>query len=213
MIKAFRSVLCLCLFAIFLTQARMIAEAQINTELLIRIANGEFAKLPQTNKLPGINTGDFRSLVLPSLQFEFLPPPFTFSYDSATLLHSAIARRIGIRYRFFGTDDRGYDCSGFVWRVFKEAGADFDRVAARTLWEQLPEATDDEIAQFGTLVFFNGLKHIGIVRNADSFYHASRSQGVTLSYFDGYWERRITGYRRAPALIFPIPPRPAGTIE
>jgi cell wall-associated NlpC family hydrolase len=97
--------------------------------------------------------------------------------------------------------------------VFKEAGADFDRVAARTLWEQLPEATDDEIAQFGTLVFFNGLKHIGIVRNADSFYHASRSQGVTLSYFDGYWERRITGYRRAPALIFPIPPRPAGTIE
>ena len=74
------------------------------------------------------------------------------------------------------------------------------------LWQELPEAKGEETTQFGTLVFFNGLKHIGIVRDADSFYHASRKQGVTLSYFSGYWERRITGYRRAPVSVVPTPP-------
>ncbi|QQS49504.1 MAG: C40 family peptidase [Acidobacteriota bacterium] len=114
------------------------------------------------------------------------------------MLYEAISSRLGIRYRFFGTDEKGFDCSGFVWRVFQDAGADFDRVAARTLWRQLPEATDEEKVKFGTLVFFNGLRHVGIVRDAFSFYHASRSQGVTLSYFSGYWGKRLTGYRRAP---------------
>ncbi len=207
MIRAFRRVLCFCLFACLLTHAGMIAQAQINPNVLMRIASGEYAKLPP---MPQINPGDFKSLVLPAFRYDFLPPPFVFANDTSALLENAIAKRLGIRYRFYGVDDRGYDCSGFVWRVFSEAGADFERVAARTLWRQLPEAKGEETRQFGTLVFFNGLKHIGIVRDADSFYHASRSQGVRLSYFTGYWGRRVTGFRRAPGPIFPIPPDTAG---
>ncbi len=207
MIKAYRLMLCVCLLASLLLQTRMVAQAQVNPDVLMRIASGKYAKLPP---LPQIDPFDFNPLALPTFRYDFIQPPFPFANDTAVLLQSAIAKRLGIRYRFYGADDRGYDCSGFVWKVFSEAGAEFERVAARTLWQQLPEASPEETRQFGTLVFFNGLKHIGIVRDAESFYHASRSQGVTLSYFTGYWGRRITGFRRSPA---PIPPPPPELIK
>ena len=114
-------------------------------------------------------------------------------------LNEAISSRLGLPYRWAGTDDNGYDCSGFVWRVFREAGVDFDRASTRNLWQRLPEATREESTSFGTLVFFQGLDHVAILRHADSFYHASTSGGVIVSYFDKsdkYWRSRIIGYRR-----------------
>lgn len=122
-------------------------------------------------------------------------------------LYEAIDDRLGLPYRWAGTGDHGYDCSGFVWRVFQEAGVDFDRTSARNLWQIAPEATEEESAYFGTLVFFRGLNHVGIVRDADSFYHASSSKGVMLSRFDEYWRSRVIGYRRifAPIRIITTP--------
>jgi cell wall-associated NlpC family hydrolase len=114
------------------------------------------------------------------------------------LLYSAIIDRIGAPYRFSGVDDDGYDCSGFVWRVFQDAGVKFERTSARTLWATLPKAEEGEKAKFGTLVFFKGLNHVGIVRDAYTFYHVSSSQGVVRSFFTDYWGKRITGFRRAP---------------
>jgi cell wall-associated NlpC family hydrolase len=111
-------------------------------------------------------------------------------------LYAAITSRIGRPYRSGGTDDNGYDCSGFVWRVFHDAGVDFERGSARTYWQTLPEATKEEKEQFGTLVFFDNTSHVGVVRDAHSFYHASSSQGVTLSNYSGYWGAHVIGYRR-----------------
>ena len=147
----------------------------------------------------------FVSLTAPAFDLPLLPPVFISPADPAAMLHNAILKRLGVQYRFYGTDDNGYDCSGFVWRVFQDAGANFQRVAARTLWQELPAAVGAETTQFGTLVFFNNLAHVGIVRDAESFYHASRSKGVTLSNFAGYWAERITGFRRAPV---PLPALP-----
>jgi hypothetical protein len=197
--------LCFCLFMGLLTQSSIAAKAQTGSNPFPRIANAEPARAPQ---LPDIRTGDFRPPGLPTFRYDLLPPPLIFTADLgltdlATLLQSAIAKRLGVRYRYRGVDDRGYDCSGFVWSVFKETGAEFERGPASTLWRQLPVATDSETIQFGTLVFFNGLRHVGIVRDGESFYHASRSKGVKLSSFSGYWKRRVTGFRRAPAPILP----------
>ena len=122
-----------------------------------------------------------------------------YTKEIESILNEAISSRLGLPYRWAGTDDNGYDCSGFVWRVFREAGVDFDRTSTRNLWQRLPEASQEESTRFGTLVFFQGLDHVGIVRDADSFYHASTSGGVMLSYFDKsdkYWRSRIIGYRR-----------------
>jgi cell wall-associated NlpC family hydrolase len=124
-------------------------------------------------------------------------PIYTKAIESS--LYGAINDRLGLPYLWAGTDDRGYDCSGFVWRVFREAGVEFDRTSARNLWQVLHEATEEEYSRFGTLVFFQALDHVGIVRDADSFYHASTSGGVMMSYFDKsdkYWRSRIIGYRR-----------------
>jgi hypothetical protein len=149
----------------------------------------------------------FRSFAW-AADFTMAPPPafnpqswftsFGSSIDSLELLQAAINDKLGSPYRLHGTGERGYDCSGFVWRVFQDAGVNFERASARDLWDRFRAATDEESRQFGMLVFFDDLKHMGIVRDAFSFYHASASQGVVLSSFAGYWAERITGFRRAP---------------
>lgn len=215
---AIRLLLCVSLFAPIWLAVSLNVKAQINMDVWKRPANEKNAlQLPQLpTTLQGTEFVNLTSLIIPTFRPSLLPPPpLMFGDDKSALLFQAITQRLGIRYRFFGTDDRGYDCSGLVWRVFQDAGASFDRVAARTLWDQLPEATAEEMTQFGTLVFFNGLRHVGIVRDADSFYHSSVSEGVTLSSLTGYWQSRITGYRRAPMPLedsLPKPPRPMSTM-
>lgn len=111
-------------------------------------------------------------------------------------LLSAINTRIGIPYHYGSSGPRSYDCSGLVWSVFNEAGFYFDRSSARNLWANSVPVDGDEKYKFGTLVFFNRLGHIGIVVDENTFYHASSSKGVTKSKFEGYWQKRIVGYRR-----------------
>ncbi|MEP7148137.1 MAG: NlpC/P60 family protein [Acidobacteriota bacterium] len=111
-----------------------------------------------------------------------------------------IESRLGIPYRYGSTGPNRYDCSGFVWAVFNDAGISFTRQSARSLWSMSVPVTGDERFKFGTLVFLNGLGHIGIVADQHGFYHASSSKGITYSSFDGYWENRIVGFRRLPAV-------------
>ena len=111
---------------------------------------------------------------------------------------AAIDARIGIPYRMGSEGPYRYDCSGFVWSVFNSAGIDFERGSARTFWSQFEPVGDAEKYRFGTLVFFNGLRHVGIVADEHGFYHASSSRGVVYSRFGEYWSKRITGFRRVP---------------
>jgi len=111
----------------------------------------------------------------------------------------AIQNRIGTPYRYGSTGPSSYDCSGLVWSVFQDAGYSYERSSARTLWENSISVDGDDKFKFGTLVFFNGLGHIGIVVDDKGFYHASSSKGVTYSSFDGYWGKRIVGFRRISA--------------
>lgn len=119
-------------------------------------------------------------------------------YGAATSvkLDQAIKTRYGIPYRYGSTGPNSYDCSGFVWSAFQEAGINFTRSSAASLWHQSEPVDGDERYKFGTLVFMNGLGHVGIVANENGFYHASSSKGITYSPFKGYWEKRIVGFRR-----------------
>jgi cell wall-associated NlpC family hydrolase len=56
----------------------------------------------------------------------------------------------------------------------------------------------EEQFKFGTLVFFSGLRHVGVVADEHGFYHASRRHGVIYSEFNEYWLKRIDGFRRVP---------------
>jgi len=112
-----------------------------------------------------------------------------------TSLMSAIGERLGAPYMFGATGPYSYDCSGFVWSAFQEAGISFERASARSLWAKFTPATDSEKFKFGTLVFFSGINHVGIVVDEKGFYHASRSHGVTYSQFNEYWLDRVDGFR------------------
>ena len=114
------------------------------------------------------------------------------------LMLAAIDQRLGARYSWGGTGPSAFDCSGFVWSTFQSIGINFERSSARTLWSRFTPATSEEEVTFGTLVFFSNLRHIGIVADANGFYHASRHHGVVYSPFNDYWMSRIDGFRRVP---------------
>jgi cell wall-associated NlpC family hydrolase len=122
-----------------------------------------------------------------------------------------IQSRMGIPYLYGSAGPNRYDCSGFVWAVFKDAGFNFERMSARSLWAMSEPVTGDDRFKFGTLVFFNHLGHVGIVADENGFYQASSSKGVTYSKFEGYWEKRIVGYRRLPSTIESTPLTTAAT--
>jgi peptidoglycan endopeptidase LytE len=111
---------------------------------------------------------------------------------------TAIEQRLGTPYRMGTEGPTRYDCSGFVWSVFQQAGVAFERTSVRTFWHEFAPPSEDEKFKFGTLVFFNNLHHVGIVADENGFYHASTSKGVVYSRFDDYWTKRVNGFRRVP---------------
>jgi len=119
-------------------------------------------------------------------------------------LIAAIDERLGSRYRWGATGPNRFDCSGFIWSIFQSAGINFERASARTLWSRFAPAAPEEQYKFGTLVFFSGLAHVGVVADEKGFYHASRHHGVVYSPFNDYWVKRIDGFRRVPLPIAQI---------
>ena len=82
-----------------------------------------------------------------------------------------------------------------------ENGILVKRTTARKLYMGLPRALKDSSYDSGALVFFDNLKHVGIVKDRESFYHAQVSKGTNLSAFDPYWRRKICGFRRFPTQL------------
>ena len=119
-----------------------------------------------------------------------------FAADVTSSMQNSIYSKLGIPYLYGSSGPNRYDCSGFVWAVFGDAGMNFERSSARNLWTMSEPVTGDERFRFGTLVFMNGLGHMGIVADANGFYHASSSKGITYSTFEGYWAKRIVGFRK-----------------
>lgn len=120
------------------------------------------------------------------------------NFNLEHLISAAIDQKLGARYRWGGTGPTAFDCSGFVWSTFQAVGINFERGSARTLWARFEAPAPEDNFKFGTLVFFSGLTHVGIVADEHGFYHASRRNGVIYSPFNDYWLSRIDGFRRVP---------------
>jgi len=113
-------------------------------------------------------------------------------------IKAAIERNLGRPYVWGATGEKSYDCSGFVWRVMYENGIFMKRTTARKFYMILKPATKEEQGTFGTLVFFDDLKHIGIIDTPTAFYHAQVSAGTNRSTMNSFWKKKIYGYRRLP---------------
>jgi cell wall-associated NlpC family hydrolase len=121
-----------------------------------------------------------------------------------TVLQKALAL-LGTPYRWGGADpDKGFDCSGLVGYVFRNAlGIELPRVS-RDMAKSGELVTDRAKLAAGDLVFFGRkgrVNHVGIYVGEGRFVHApSRGKDVTVSSLDqGYWSGRFLQARRVSA--------------
>ena len=110
---------------------------------------------------------------------------------------------IGVRYRFGGSDElKGFDCAGFVRRVFATTvGVELPRSAATQFREGCVVELDD--LRPGDLVFFRntykrGISHVGIYLGDSQFIHAAgHRRSVAVDRIDSpYFLTRFAGARR-----------------
>jgi cell wall-associated NlpC family hydrolase len=113
-------------------------------------------------------------------------------------IKNAIERNLGRPYVWGATGQKSFDCSGFVWRVMYENGILMKRTTARKFYMMLKPAAKEEQGNFGTVVFFDDLKHVGIVDSPQAFYHAQSVVGTNRSPMNSYWKKMVYGYRLLP---------------
>ncbi len=108
----------------------------------------------------------------------------------------------GIRYQYGGSSpETGFDCSGFVRYVFKQATSLTLPRSALAI-SQLGTTVPKNELQPGDLVFFNTLKstfsHVGIYLGNNRFIHSPSSGGKVRveNMQDGYWAKRFNGAQR-----------------
>ena len=134
--------------------------------------------------------------------------------EARSRLLTAAARYENTPYRFGGTDQRGLDCSGFVYLSFRDAlGVSVPRnTGALYTWAQGIHLAN---AQPGDLLFFrttrsNSISHVGIYVGGRRFIHSASDGPVTgviySSLDESYWSRTFAGAGRA----FPASSSPQG---
>jgi len=106
---------------------------------------------------------------------------------------------VGVPYKWGGTTNKGFDCSGLVWYVFDKNAIKLPRTA--DIQYKAGKAIAQSNLQQGDLVFFTtyepGASHSGIYLGQGKFIHASSSRGVMVSNLtDSYWKIRYFGARR-----------------
>jgi cell wall-associated NlpC family hydrolase len=148
---------------------------------------------------------DVNRLLSPAIALD-LPPeavgtPVGVDGKVGSVLQKALAL-LGTPYRWGGTDpSKGFDCSGLVGYVFRNAlGIELPRVS-RDMARNGQLVTDRAKLAAGDLVFFGRkgrVNHVGIYLGDGRFVHApSKGKDVTVSELDtGYWSGRFLQARR-----------------
>ncbi|PFA67305.1 peptidoglycan endopeptidase [Bacillus sp. AFS015802] len=105
---------------------------------------------------------------------------------------------LGTPYVWGGTTPAGFDCSGFIYYVHKQAGQTMKRYSSegyysRSYYVDSPKA--------GDLVFFEntykkGISHLGIYLGDNQFIHAGDNGVEITSLSDSYWSSKFDGFKR-----------------
>lgn len=105
----------------------------------------------------------------------------------------------GVDYEMGGLSKDGIDCSGFVYRTFRQKlGINIPR--STELQIKLGTKVSKNKLRAGDLVFFktaSKVRHVGIYLENNKFLHASTSKGVMISKLDNvYWKQKFWQAKR-----------------
>lgn len=105
----------------------------------------------------------------------------------------------GVDYEMGGLGKDGIDCSGFVYRTFRQKlGINIPR--STELQIKLGTKVSKNKLRAGDLVFFKTatkVRHVGIYLENNKFLHASTSKGVMISKLDNvYWKEKFWQAKR-----------------
>jgi LysM repeat protein len=136
------------------------------------------------------------------------PPVDTLPNDSTTTPHDANASQDSILseaqkllntpYLWGGYKVDGFDCSGFIYYVFTQAGYDVKRVTSEGYYSRSYYVNDPKP---GDLVFFEntyklGISHVGIYIGDQQFIHAGNTKVEIGRLDNSYWNSKLDGFKR-----------------
>ncbi|WP_308534435.1 C40 family peptidase [uncultured Peptoniphilus sp.] len=134
-------------------------------------------------------------------EMTYAPQDLSNASETVNRIISSAYSKMGTTYVYGATGDGGYDCSGFVYAIYKnEMGISIPRSSS----EQANAGRPIEKLELreGDLVFFNtsgsGVSHVGIYIGGGEFIHASSGAGkVVISSLseDYYAERYLSAAR------------------
>lgn len=105
----------------------------------------------------------------------------------------------GTPYVYGGSTPNGFDCSGFIYYVYKHFGFSFGRQSANSYWNSFTKTNNP---QPGDFVYFqgtyntSGASHMGIYLGNGSFISASDNGVSVSSVNNSYWSAHFLGYSK-----------------
>jgi LysM repeat protein len=152
--------------------------------------------LKTLNKLTSDKLYVNQKLKVPGTKVEVEEP--TNNADLAAKMVASAKKLIGTPYVWGGSTASGFDCSGFIYYVAKQAGMEIGRYSAegyydRTYYVDTPKP--------GDIVFFEntykkGISHLGFYLGNNQFIHASNN-GVGISSLDNpYYKSHFESFKR-----------------
>lgn len=125
-------------------------------------------------------------------------PASNVGYNVDKLIEVA-KNQIGVPYAWAGSTPSGFDCSGFIYYAYKNAGMDISRTSTQGYFDRSFYVNTPQV---GDLVFFSGtyksgISHMGIYIGDNQFIHAGSSTGVTITNLDNsYWKKHFDSFKR-----------------
>ena len=167
--------------------------AMIKIDQKIEIGNGKSIKQVSS-------TNSFHTSILATPPTIAVPKPQvsnTITNKNAKLINIAKAQ-LGVPYLWAGVTPNGFDCSGFIYYAFNQAGFNVARHDTIGFFDASKFVTNPVV---GDLLFFEntyrkGISHIGIYLGEGQFIHAG-DKGIAIASVDtNYWKPRFMGYKR-----------------
>lgn len=115
---------------------------------------------------------------------------------------SAAKAVLGTPYVWGGSTASGFDCSGYIYYVYNQAGINIPRTNT-TGYDA--RSYDVSSPQVGDLVFFKGtyragISHMGIYIGNNQFIHAGGDRVQITSLSNSYWSKHFDSYKRLYAM-------------